>query len=251
MTDPERPGFLKTLVERLVPTTTDFFALLVEQCENAAKCTAALVNFMRTGDDSEGDLVRVLEHHGDEIKQRNLDALHRAFSTPIDREDIFRAITSIDNVLNYAKTTVREMRILGLPPNEHTLEMAQLLDDGTRALLAGYSALEKDPEKAHQEAEHAKKTERKTEKKYRAALAELFDASHYQETLTEAHRLDASEVKVLLEPLDVDEREAVATSVAFVLEILKRREIYRHMSNAADRVASAGETLHDIVVKLS
>ena len=35
-----------------------------------------------------------------------------------------------------------------------------------------------------------------------------------------------------------------------VIEIFKRREVYRHLSNAADRVAEAGETLHDIVVKL-
>lgn len=34
-----------------------------------------------------------------------------------------------------------------------------------------------------------------------------------------------------------------------VVKILKRREVYRHLSNAADRVASAAETLHAIVVK--
>ena len=34
-----------------------------------------------------------------------------------------------------------------------------------------------------------------------------------------------------------------------VVQILKRREVYRHLSNAADRVASAAETLHAIVVK--
>jgi len=33
-------------------------------------------------------------------------------------------------------------------------------------------------------------------------------------------------------------------------EILKRREVYRHLSNGADRLARAGQTLHDIVVKI-
>jgi uncharacterized protein Yka (UPF0111/DUF47 family) len=32
---------------------------------------------------------------------------------------------------------------------------------------------------------------------------------------------------------------------------LKRREVYRHVSNAADRVAICGNTLQDIVVKIS
>jgi uncharacterized protein Yka (UPF0111/DUF47 family) len=31
--------------------------------------------------------------------------------------------------------------------------------------------------------------------------------------------------------------------------MFKRREIYRHLSNAADRMAHCANTLHDIVVK--
>ncbi|MCE9685136.1 DUF47 family protein [Shewanella sp. AS16] len=251
MTNEERPSFLKQLVARIVPTTTDFFALLVEQCANAAQCTGSLVSYMETGDERYANQTKVLEHEGDRLKERNLESLHRAFSTPIDREDIFRAVTSIDAVLNYAKSTVSEMYLLGLPPDPHTLAMAQLLDEGTNALLSGFNALQKDPEKASQEAERARKTERKTENIYRTALTELFDAEHYLAHQTAAHRLDANTLEVLLEPLDPAEREAVASSVAFVVEIMKRREIYRHMSNAADRVALAGETLRDIVVKIT
>jgi len=32
--------------------------------------------------------------------------------------------------------------------------------------------------------------------------------------------------------------------------MFKRREIYRHLSNAADRMAHSANTLHDIVVKM-
>ncbi|MEZ5095468.1 MAG: hypothetical protein R2731_04785 [Nocardioides sp.] len=35
-----------------------------------------------------------------------------------------------------------------------------------------------------------------------------------------------------------------------VMDVFKRREVYRHLSNASDRVARAGEVLHDIVVKM-
>ena len=34
-------------------------------------------------------------------------------------------------------------------------------------------------------------------------------------------------------------------------EIMKRREVYRHLSNGADRLAHAGQTLHDIIVKIA
>ena len=35
-----------------------------------------------------------------------------------------------------------------------------------------------------------------------------------------------------------------------VIEIFKKREVYRHLANMADRLAHAGDTLHDIVVKM-
>lgn len=242
-------NLMAKLAGRIFPRTPDFYALLNEQCATVAEGAAALVSYMRTGDERHANRVRELEHEGDRLKVRNLDVLHRAFSTPMDREDVFRAVTAIDMVLNYAKSTVREMSALALPPDEHTLAMAELLDEGAQALRQGFAVLEKDPDQAELQAERARKTERRTEKIYRAALAELFDAEHYVATLTDAHRADAASLGVLLETLDSAQRSAVSSGVAFVVEILKRREIYRHMSNAADRVAMAGEVLHDIVVK--
>ena len=35
------------------------------------------------------------------------------------------------------------------------------------------------------------------------------------------------------------------------ITMFKRREIYRHLSNAADRMANCANTLHDIVVKIT
>lgn len=234
---------------RIFPRMPDFYGLLGVQCGLVAEGTAALVDYMRAAGDEHANRVRELEHAADRVKARNLDVLHRAFSTPMDREDIFRAMNAIDAILNYAKSTVREMDLLGLPPDEHTLAMAEQLDQGAQALRAGFAVLERDPDAAEREAERARKTERRTEKLYRSALAELFDARHYAATLTEAHRAEAASLEVLLESLDREQCKTVSGGVAFVVEVLKRREVYRHMSNAADRVAMAGEVLHDIVVK--
>jgi len=54
-----------------------------------------------------------------------------------------------------------------------------------------------------------------------------------------------------IEILDSQETNTRVAAVKLVLEIFKRREVYRHLSNAADRLARAGEVLHDIVVKIS
>jgi len=69
------------------------------------------------------------------------------------------------------------------------------------------------PQTASADADTARKAERKVEKAYRRAIAELFQGDDY-------------------------------------IHMFKRREIYRHLSNAADRMANCANTLHDIVVKM-
>ena len=224
---------LTKVVGRVFPRMPDFFGLLNEQCDLAVEALEALVAFMESGGNTEDELrVRELEHDGDRLKARNMDVLNRAFSTPMDREELYRAISTIDHIVNYAKTTVREMDALGVRPDLYTLEMAQYLLEGMRALQSGYLNLSSNPRASESDAQAARKAERNTEKTYRRALAELFD----------------TETKVAqLEALDGPTGPA---AIVQVMEVFKKREIYRHLSNAADRVARAGEVLHDITVKL-
>jgi uncharacterized protein Yka (UPF0111/DUF47 family) len=69
------------------------------------------------------------------------------------------------------------------------------------------------PEMTGEQAAAARKAERTVEKAYRRAIAELFQGDDY-------------------------------------LNMFKRRETYRHLSNAADRVSDAAHSLDNIVVKL-
>ena len=188
---------------------------------------------METGDAAKAETVAALEHRADEIKARNIDVLHRSFSTPMDREELYRAITGIDHVINYAKSTVREMEGLGVAPDGHMLEMARCMREGVASLRTGFRKLAGDPAAAETDANAARKSERRTEKVYRAAVAELFEAESHLKSLQDSGS------------------NAVAAALTNVLDTFKRREIYRHLSNAADRVAHAGDTLHDIVVKIS
>jgi hypothetical protein len=90
-------------------------------------------------------VIRQDEHEADRIKIRNLHTLNEAFSTPIDREDLYRAIIDLDEIVNYCKTTVSEMDVLGLAPDKHCLEMAMHIKLGTDALAPGLSRLAKEP----------------------------------------------------------------------------------------------------------
>lgn len=206
-------SILMTIIDHVFPKTADFFQLLTDQSIQVTRTVSVLVEFMETADPELGLGIKKDEHEADAIKVRNIHTLNEAFSTPIDREDIYRAITDLDEIVNYCKTTVNEMDILGVPPDHFTLEMAKLLKDGVDALANGFSKLGVNPSSAAVDADAARKAERRVEKLYRKALADLFQGDEY-------------------------------------INMFKRREIYRHLTNAADRMAHCANTLHDIVVKI-
>ena len=249
-TTPEKSSAMfSRLMSAMFPHMPDFHGLLNDQCDLVVRAMDEFVAFMETGDELKAKEVRRLEHEGDTIKARNIDVLNRSFSTPFDREDIYRAITAIDEGLNYAKTTVREMEILGVEPDAHMLEMARLLHQGAKALQAGFARLKATPLAAERDAAAVRKTERQAEKVYRKAISELFDPEHYAQEIAERRREPGEDLELLLEPMDQAGCSSVANGLSFVMEVLKRREIYRHLSNAADHLAHAGDILHDIVVK--
>lgn len=222
------------IIDRVFPRMPDFYSLMNDQCDLMMTAMNEFVGFMETGDMEMGqNIAHVLEKQGDELKRRNLTVLDTAFATPMDREEIYRAIEGIDHVVNYAKTTVREIEAFEVTPDSYMLEMAVHLRDGAQALQTGFAKLASKPASAEVDALAARKAERRVEKVYRNALAELFRAEEYHARL-------ASEGE-----------ESASAILSCVTDILRRREIYRHLSNASDRLAHAGQTLHDIVVKIA
>ncbi len=212
MSEAPRP-ILTAILERVFPKSPDFFQMLMDQSIQVTRSVDRLVEYMETGDLEIGQTLRQDEHDADTIKVRNIHALNEAFSTPIDREDIYRAITDLDEVVNYCKTTFSEMEALELSPDHFMLEMAKLIREGAESLANGFAKLAKTPATAALDADAARKAERRVEKLYRRALPELLQGDDY-------------------------------------INMFKKREIYRHLAYAADRMAACANTLHDIVVKI-
>ncbi|MBC9072825.1 DUF47 family protein [Thauera sp. CAU 1555] len=206
------PSIVHRILARVFPKAPDFHQLLTEQADQVVHTVTLLVRFMETADPATAKQIKKDEHAADTLKVRNIHTLNEAFSTPFDREDIYRAIMDLDEVVNYCKSTVNEMDVLGVGPDVYTHDMARCLHEGVVALAAGFARLKATPPAAAGDADLARKAERRVEKLYRRALADLFQGEDY-------------------------------------LNMFKRREIYRHLSNAADRMAHCANTLHDIVVK--
>lgn len=227
--------FLERLIDRVIPPMPDFFSLINEQCDLCVRTMTVFVSYMECGDTDAAAEIRDLEKQGGKLKQRNNNVLDKAFTTPMDREDIYDAITSIDEIINYAKSTIRELEVLSLEPDRHMLEMAIELRAGSEALQRGFAKLSTDPAHAEHDAMAARKAERKVENVYRHSIAELFQTEAMLKKMPGNNNCG-------------DEHLLLALAI---IDIFKHREIYRHMSNGADRLVHAADKLNDIIVKIS
>ncbi len=94
-----------------------FMELLIQQAEFTVQGMEGLVAYMQNQSDESADRVRKTEKEADEVRRILIDELNHTFITPLDREDIFTLSRTIDDILDYAYSTVDEMEILDVKPN--------------------------------------------------------------------------------------------------------------------------------------
>ena len=195
-----------------------FITLLIEQSSLTFKGVETLQKYMKSHSHALAEELTRIEKEADEVRRILIAELNRSFVTPIDREDIFALSRSIDDVVDYAYSTISEMDVLKVEPTTFMMRMTSLLKDATYELYIAMQRLAEHPEVAAEHSQRAKALESRVERVYREAIADIFSG-----------------------PEDVHH----------VFEMLKRREVLRHLSNAADRVDEAANLIADIVVKTS
>ena len=196
-----------------------FVQLLLKQASLTWQGMELLTKYLETHKTEFDTEITAMEQEADEVRRILIDELLRTFVTSIDREDISALSRAIDDMLDYAYTTVDEMEILQVAPTNHMMRIATLLLDGAAEIHLAVQRLEDNhPSVAADHAQRAKTVENRVERIYREALAELFSNPD---------------------------------SVEDVMTMLKKREVYRHLSNAADRTDEAANIITDIVVKMT
>ena len=197
-----------------------FITMLIEQ----SKITAAGLRLLEdwvTAPKLKGEAVdqmRIKELEGDEVRRILIDELHNTFITPFDREDIFMLSLYLDDVLDYAFTTIEEMRLLDIGADDYLSEMVRYCREATEELELAIKRLSANPRVAGDHGRRAKKFENEVDHLYRVAIGELFTK--------------AKDFKPLM-------------------VMLRRREIYRHVSNMADQADKAADVIGMLVMKLT
>lgn len=202
----------------LKPRRDRFVEHLIKQSESCVLGLEGLVEYCKNPTEANARAVREAEERGDEERRMLIDELNRTFVTPLDREDLFALSRAIDDILDYAWSTVDEMTLFRLDSTPHLTQMAELLRDAGKEMLLAMQRILEHPAVANEHAMRAKHCENRMEKVYREAIASLF-----------TQKVD---------------------SIEGVLHLLKLREVYRHLSNAADRADAAANIVTDVIMKV-
>jgi uncharacterized protein Yka (UPF0111/DUF47 family) len=194
-----------------LPESPDVIGMLRRQLEVTKEGVHALAEWAH-GDAAKADVVRALEHRGDEHKRELEAALTTAFTTPLEPEDIYTLSRGIDWIVNLSKDLVRESEVMACPPDPALAEMCEALSDSVDRLSEAVSALGEDPALATEKANEALRTERRIESVYRDAMASL---------------------------VEVDD----------LREVMSRRELYRRVARIGEAVVEVAERIWYTVVK--
>ena len=192
----------------------NFFDLLTKQSELLAKGMNLLHEYCLTGDEKVADAVIKTEDEGDMVRRILVDEINKSFITPFDREDLFKLSSKLDEILDYAKTSVDEIRLFKVKADTEMTDITAALSEMADHIILAVSNMEHHEAISSDEAIYVKAMENKVGDLTVKALTKLFDEADFR-------------------------------------SIFKYREIYRHLNQTADIGDEAMDCLLKILVKMS
>lgn len=199
-------------LNKIFQAKIDFFKLFREQTEIMIEAVKALSNYSQTAKEEDAEKVKELEKLGDQKRFELVQDLDKTFITPYDREDIYQLSKCLDDILDYYKTTIKEMEVYQIGQCPELSEFFEVLITASDSIYEAVLHMEKEPTEAMQDALKAKKCENKVESLYRHSVMLLLESDDFK-------------------------------------YIIKMREIYRHLSNCADRIDQTSDLICHILMK--
>ena len=195
-------------------TITD---MLESQGANLVKATSSLfelvINFNMVAE--RNSKIKDLEHEGDQIAHKLFTLLAQTFVTPLDREDISRLASAIDEVLNYTDGTADRFVLFKIrEPTPYMLELAKILLSASQEIYLLMTQIRKlkNANELVERCRAIKRYEHEGDKIYRTAIAELFETDN-------------------------------------AIKIIKLKEIYETLEGALDRCQEVADIVEDIALK--
>jgi uncharacterized protein Yka (UPF0111/DUF47 family) len=215
---PHTPMGLQDVVRWLLPREDHFYTYLENLAVASHEAAVALAKWKdpKATPQAVCDAVQVIEHKADGIILQLEDGLARTFVTPLDREDLHRLGSELDDVVDLANLAARAIVLYGVDrPTKAMVELMDVLVESTIILKASVPKLRQHKyAELVEDARTLRQLEKDGDKAYRNEISRLFHD-------------DAVDAK----------------------SVLRQREVLEDLERAVDHCDHVAETLSNLAVK--
>lgn len=105
------------MFRRFLPKETNFFDYFEQHAALMVQAAQELALILTQNHQNHAGLasrLKDLEHQADEVTHRCIEALRQTFITPFERDDIYRIITRMDDIIDYIEETGSRVSIYQL-----------------------------------------------------------------------------------------------------------------------------------------
>jgi predicted phosphate transport protein (TIGR00153 family) len=205
---------------RLLPREESFFDDFERHAQKTVEGCRAFVE-MAQGKVSPAEAcprIKAIESECDAITHHVVERLHKVFITPIDRNDIFRLISKMDDVMDFVEAAAQRVALYGVDANNKELwDLARVLLSGSERIAEAVSGMRnlKHPELILEKCVEVNRLENEADVQLRGAIAKLF----------------------------AEEKDPIA--------VIKWKEIYEFLEVATDRCEDVANIIEGVVLENS
>ena len=203
---------------RFLPKETSFFDFFEQHAALTVEGTREFLSMVTTGANIPSKAKRIadIEHETDVITHRCVEALHKTFITPIERDDIHRLITKMDDIMDFVEAASERIELYEL--TVMTADVRDLADVLLRSAVQVEAATKclrnlKDPQAILKLCIDINRLENEADGILRRAVARLFK----------------------------EEKDPII--------VIKWKEIYENLENASDRCEDVANIIEGVVLE--
>ncbi len=167
---------------RFLPKETSFFDFFEQHAALTVEGTKEFLSLVTTGANITAKAKRIsdIEHETDVITHRCVESLHKTFITPIERDDIHRLITKMDDIMDFVEAAAERIELYEI--TVMTADVRDLADVLHRAAVEVEAATKllrnlKDPQAILKLCIDINRLENEADGVLRRAVAKLFKES--------------------------------------------------------------------------
>ncbi len=193
----------------------DYFEQHAEKCVEAARL---LLEALRNLEEADARVkeIKDLEHEGDKITHHTVETLHKTFITPIDREEIHRLISGMDDILDFIDASSQRLVMYEIrEARPEALELCEVLLRATEQV---------------KEAVHG--------------LRELRFPMELLKVCVEINRLENEGDAALRRGM-----ASLFKSEPNPIEVIKWKEVFEFLENATDRCEDVANIIEGVVLE--